>query len=157
MRFVPVKDVAQQSVLMLHRARNLLVRQRTMLVNALRAHVAGFGVIAPQGLRHVEQLIAAIDADDLALPELARLILRLVVAQLNDTQAKIRQLEAKLVKWHRSDRVSKLLATVPGVGIVGASAIAATVRGSVSFTRRRRASSRNRQSSAHRRRPCSIP
>ncbi|HXN89821.1 MAG TPA: transposase [Methylocella sp.] len=87
----------------------------------------GFGVIAPRGLRHVEQLIAAIDADDLALPELARAILRLVVAQLNDTQAKIRQLEAKLAKWHRSDRVSKLLATVPGVGIVGASAIAATV------------------------------
>ena len=54
MRFVPVKDVDQQSVLMLHRARNLLVRQRTMLVNALRAHMAEFGIIAPQGLRHVE-------------------------------------------------------------------------------------------------------
>ncbi len=65
-RLVPVKDVAQQSVLMLHRARNLLVRQSTMLVNALRAHLAEFGVIAPQGLRHVEQLIAAIDADDIA-------------------------------------------------------------------------------------------
>lgn len=127
MRFVPVKDVAQQSVLMLHRARNLLVRQRTMLVNALRAHLAEFGVIAPQGLRHVEQLIAAIDADDLALPELARSILRLIAAQLSDTQAKVRQIEAKLAKWHRSDRVSTLLATVPGVGIMGASAIAATV------------------------------
>ena len=61
MRFVPVKDVDQQSVLMMHRARNLLVRQRTMLVNALRAHLAEFGVIAPQGLRHVEHLIAAIE------------------------------------------------------------------------------------------------
>jgi len=60
MRFVPVKDADQQSVLMMHRARNLLVRQRTMLVNALRAHLAEFGVIALQGLRHVEQLIAAI-------------------------------------------------------------------------------------------------
>ena len=127
MRFVPVKDVAQQSVLMLHRARNLLVRQRTMLVNALRAHLAEFGVIAPQGLRHVEQLIAAIDADDLALPELARSVLRLIAAQLSDTQAKVRQIEAKLAKWHRSDRISKLLATVPGVGIMGATAIAATV------------------------------
>jgi transposase len=96
MRFVPVKDVAQQSVLMLHRARNLLVRQRTMLVNALRAHLAEFGVIAPQGLRHVDQLIAAIDADDFALPELARSILRLIAAQLNDTRAKVRQIEAKL-------------------------------------------------------------
>lgn len=57
----------------------------------------------------------------------ARSILRLLVAQLNDTQAKIRQLEARLAKWHRNDRVSKLLATVPGVGVMGASAIAATV------------------------------
>ena len=61
MRFVPVKDIDQQSVLMMHRARNLLVRQRTMLVNALRAHLVEFGVIAPQGLCHVEQLIAAIE------------------------------------------------------------------------------------------------
>lgn len=127
MRFVPVKDIDQQSVLMMHRARNLLVRQRTMLVNALRAHLAEFGIIAPQGLRHVERLAATIEADSPALPELARSILRLVVAQLNDAQAKVRQIEAKLAKWHRSNRVSKLLATVPGVGIMGASAIAATV------------------------------
>ena len=127
MRFVPVKDIDQQSVLMLHRARNLLIRQRTMLVNALRAHLAEFGVIAPQGLRHVEQLVAAIEENHVGLPELARSILRLIVAQLNDTQAKVRQIEAKLAKWHRSNRVSKLLATVPGVGIMGASAIAATV------------------------------
>lgn len=127
MRFVPVKDVDQQSVLMMHRARNLLVRQRTMLVNALRAHLAEFGIIAPQGLRHIERLAGAIEEDSPALPELARSILRLVVAQLNDTQAKVRQIEAKLAKWHRSNRVSKLLATVPGVGIMRASAIAATV------------------------------
>jgi transposase len=61
MRFVPVKDVDQQVVLMMHRARNLLVRQRTMAVNALRAHLAEFGVVAPQGLRHVERLVAAIE------------------------------------------------------------------------------------------------
>jgi transposase len=127
MRLVPVKEVDQQSVLMMHRARNLLVRQRTMLVNALRAHLAEFGIIAPQGLRHIERLAGAIEEDSPALPELARSILRLVVAQLNDTQAKVRQIEAKLAKWHRSNRVSKLLATVPGVGIMGASAIAATV------------------------------
>src|SRR5271163_2556402 len=90
MRFVPVKDVDQQSVLMLHRARSLLVRQRTMLVNALRAHLAEFGIIAPQGLRHVEQLVAAIEEKQVRLPELARSILRLIVAQLNDTEAKVR-------------------------------------------------------------------
>lgn len=70
MRFVPVKDTEQQSVLMMHRARNLLVRQRTMLINALRAHLAEFGIIAPQGLRHVDQLVGAIEGDNAALPEL---------------------------------------------------------------------------------------
>ena len=60
MRFVPVKDADQQSVLMVHRARSLLVRQRTMLVNALRAHMAEFGIVAPQGLRHVEILTKTI-------------------------------------------------------------------------------------------------
>ena len=127
MRFVPVKDTDQQSVLMMHRARNLLVRQRTMLVNALRAHLAEFGIIAPQDLRHIERLAGAIEEDSPALPELARSILRLVVAQLKDTQAKVREIEAKLAQWHRNSRLSKLLATVPGVGIMGASAIAATV------------------------------
>ena len=81
MRFVPVKDVDQQAVLMMHRARNLLVRQRTMAVNALRAHLAEFGVVAPQGLRHVEGLVAAIEENKAGLPELARSILRLIVFQ----------------------------------------------------------------------------
>ena len=68
MRFVPVKDVDQQAVLMMHRARNLLIRQRTMAVNALRAHLAEFGVVAPQGLRHVECLVAAIEEKKAGLP-----------------------------------------------------------------------------------------
>jgi transposase len=95
MRFVPVKDVDQQAVLMMHRARNLLVCQRTMAVNALRAHLAEFGVVAPQGLRHVKGLVAAIEENKAGLPELARSILRLIVAQLDDTQAKIRQIDTK--------------------------------------------------------------
>ena len=78
MRFVPLKDVDQQAVLMMHRARNLLVRQRTMAVNALRAHLAEIGVVAPQGLRHVERLVAAIEENEAGLPELARSILRLI-------------------------------------------------------------------------------
>jgi transposase len=127
MRFVPVKDVDQQAVLMMHRARNLLVRQRTMAVNAPRAHLAEFGIVAPQGLRHVECLVAAIEENEAGLPELARSILRLIVRQLDDTQAKVRQIEARLAQWHRNSRLSRLLATVPGVGIMGASAIAATV------------------------------
>src|ERR1700730_2675305 len=126
MRFVPVKDADQQSVLMLHRARSLLVRQRTMLVNALRAHMAEFGIIAPQGLRQVKHLLTAIGDDRTKLPEAARWILRLIVEQLNGTMARIREVEAGLAKWHRQNQVSRLIATGPGVGIMGASAISAT-------------------------------
>ena len=82
MRFVPVKTVEQQSVLMLHRARNLLVRQRTMLVNAMRAHMAEFGIIAPQGLRHVENLTNEIAREQARLPELARSILQTALVQM---------------------------------------------------------------------------
>src|SRR5271165_7143107 len=127
MRFVPVKDAEQQAVLMLHRARSLLVRQRTMLVNALRAHLAEFGIIAPQGLRHVDALTAEVAGEQERLPELARSILQMVVDQLQDTMVRVREIELRLARWHRQNRVSQLLATVPGVGIMGASAIAATV------------------------------
>ena len=98
-----------------------------MAANTLRAHLAEFGVGAPQDLRYVECLVAAIEENKAALPELARSILRFIVAQLDDTQAKVRQIEARLARWHRNSRLSKLFATVPGVGIRGPSAIAATV------------------------------
>ena len=127
MRFVPMKDTEQQSVLMLHRARSLLVRQRTMLVNALRAHMAEFGIIAPKGLGHVEILTKAISHEQKRIPELARSILQTIVDQLDGTMARVQEIEVRLAKWHRQSRVSRLLATVPGVGIMGASAIAATV------------------------------
>jgi transposase len=127
MRFVPVKSADQQSVLMLHRARSLLVRQRTMLINSLRAHMAEFGIIAPQGRRHVAALIQQIAHEQERLPELARVILQIIVDQLHDTMARVIEIERRVAQWHRQSRVSQLLATVPGVGIMGASAIAATV------------------------------
>jgi transposase len=127
MRFVPVKSVDQQAILMLHRGRALLVRQRTMLANALRAHMAEFGFIAAKGLAHVEELVEAIEDDETPIPDLALSILRVIVAQLNDTDKRVREFDAKLAKWHREDKTSKLLATIPGVGVMGASAIAATV------------------------------
>jgi transposase len=99
MRFVPVKDANQQSVLMLHRTRNLLVRQRAMLVNALRAHMAEFGITAPQGLWHVEILTMQIAHEQERLPQLARSILQMIVEQLNDTAGRIRQIEVRLARW----------------------------------------------------------
>src|SRR6201995_1199400 len=101
MRFVPVKDAEQQSVLMLHRVRSLLVRQRTMLVNALRAHMAEFGIIAPQGLRNVKDLAKKIAHEQDRLPGLACSILQMVVDQLNGTMARIREIEVSIARWHQ--------------------------------------------------------
>jgi transposase len=89
--------------------------------------MAEFGVIAPQSLRHVNELTEAIAHEQEWLPALARSILQMVVGQLNDTMARVREIELRLARWHRQSRVSQLLATIPGAGIMGASAIAATV------------------------------
>jgi transposase len=82
MRFVSVKSTEQQSVLMLHRTRELLVRQRTMLVNAIRAHMAEFGIVAPVGVPRVKKLLDVIaDTDDVRLPPVARTCLESLARQ----------------------------------------------------------------------------
>jgi transposase len=128
MRFVPIKSAAQQGVLMLHRVRELLVGQRTALINALRGHLAEFGVVAPQGARHVVELVAVVaDAGDARLPEIARGALAPLVRQMQRLEAEIGQLDRRLLAWHRADAASRRLATIPGIGPVTASAIAASV------------------------------
>jgi transposase len=129
MRFVPVKSAEQQSVLMLHRVRALLIRQRTMLVNALRGHLAEFGVIVAQGISRIRELIAILtdESADAVLPPLARRALAPLVDQLIDLQPRIRALEAELLAWHRQSQESRRLETIPGVGFITATAIAATV------------------------------
>ena len=88
MRFVAVKTVEQQAAVLLHRGRERLVRQRTGLVNALRAHLAEFGIIAPQGLRHVGRLTAIVrDEGDARLPDLARQVLQVLAAQIIRSRA----------------------------------------------------------------------
>src|SRR5262249_40424620 len=89
------------------------VRQRTMLVNTLRAHLAEFGIVAPQGLRHVEILTTAIAHQQERVLELARSILQTIADQLNGTMTRIQEIEGRLLTWHRESRVSRLLATVP--------------------------------------------
>lgn len=128
MRYVPVKSAEQQSVLMLHRSRDLLIRQRTMLSNALRAHLAEFGIIAAQGLSHVGKLLAIVaDEEDDRVPALARAALSTLAGQWRELQVRIKDIEDKIVAWHRADAASRRLATIPGVGPITASAMAATV------------------------------
>jgi len=128
MRFVPVKTAEQQATQLLHRGREQLVRQRTMLVNALRAHLAEFGIIAAQGLRNVGQLIAMVrDDDDRRLPDLARQVLQVLADQIEQIEAAITTLERQLLSWHKSNAVSQRLASIPGIGPIIATAIATTV------------------------------
>ena len=128
MRFVPVKTADQQAAVLLHRGRERLVRQRTGLVNALRGHLAEFGVIAPQGLRNVGKLIAIVrDEGDARLPDLARQVLQVLAAQIEQLEAAVAAIEKQLMAWHKSNPVSQRLASVPGIGPIIATAIVATV------------------------------
>ncbi len=128
MRYVPVKSTEQQSVLMLHRTRDLLIRQRAMLANALRAHLAEFGIIAAQGMAKVASLIAIVkDEHDGRLPSLVRTCLGAIIGQLIDLQGRIGMIDRAIHAWHRANATSRRLETIPGVGPITASAIAATV------------------------------
>lgn len=128
MRFVPIKTEGQQSALMLHKARELLVRQQNMLVNALRAHMAELGMIAPQGRGKVKDLIAVIeDVEDESICALAKAALRPLVAQLRAAEKTTADLNVEIRAWHKNNEASQRLATIPGIGYLTASAIAATV------------------------------
>jgi transposase len=128
MRFVAVKTPEQQSVLMVHRTRELLVRQRTMLVNAIRAHMAEFGIVIRVGLPQVETLLAVIDneADD-RLPPLARACLSGLAAQFMSLQSEIGVAEKRIHAWHRASEVSRRLQTIPGIGPIIATALTASI------------------------------
>ena len=128
MRFVPIKGAEQQAVLMLHRTRDLLVRQGTMLVNALRGHMAEMGIIAPQGISRVADLVAALlGEDDTKLPRLARYALRGLAAELEALGDRVKEIEVATLAWHKDNEASRRLATIPGIGPITASAIVATV------------------------------
>ena len=129
MRFVPVKTVESQAALMLHRSRDLLVRQRTQLINALRAHLAEVGLVAATGVDGLKSLLAIIrEAGETGqLPDPMRQALQPLVDQLAALQAQIGQLERSIHAQHRASDVSRRLETIPGIGVIGATAIAATV------------------------------
>jgi transposase len=128
MRFVQAKSVEQQGHLMLHRARDLLMRQRTQVINALRAHLAELGIVAAQGREGIKELLTIIAREeDARLPVDAHMSLVVLAAQLQALQTMIRSIEKRIVVQHRSNEASKRLQTIPGIGVIGATAIAATV------------------------------
>ena len=128
MRFVPVKTAEQQSRLMLHRVRDLLMRQRTQLINALRAHMAELSIVAAQGREGIGELLRIIASErDARLPIDAHANLVVLAAGVQAVQTMIGSIEKRIATQHRSDEASKRLRSVPGIGIVGATAIAATI------------------------------
>lgn len=126
MRFVPVKSEAQQAALMPHRARDLLMRQRTQLINAVRGHLAEFGIIEAQGAWNLPRVLAHLEVEG-KLPEVARQVLQLLAAQLDEAEQRIEDLDAQIAAWHKASPVSQRLASIPGIGPLVATAIAATV------------------------------
>ena len=128
MRFVQIKSPEQQGRLMQHRARDLLMRQRTQVINALRAHLAELGVTAAQGSAGLKQLLAIIAGDeDERLPADAHAVLIVLAAELAAMQTLIASIEKRIMAQHRANEASQRLETIPGIGFVGATAIDATV------------------------------
>ena len=125
MRFVAVKGEAQQARAMLFRTRDLLVRQRTQTINALRGHLAEFGVVAPQGRAHVARLAAALDEAASGLPQPVRELGALLLEQIAGLDAKIAGLEREIHVHARQDEEAVRLMTIPGIGPICATAIQA--------------------------------
>ena len=116
MRFVPVKSVEQQASAAIFRVRDLLVRQRTQLVNSLRGHLAEFGWVAPKGLGHVAELIAAVEEPDCAFLQSARGALMVLVDSIQTLEQQIDGLDREIALRARQDETSRHLTTIPGFG-----------------------------------------
>jgi transposase len=130
MRFVPIKSEQQQSGLMLHRSRQLLVRQRTMLSNAIRGHMAELGIISAKGRNGTAELLEVIanaNAEDDHIPAAARLSLAALARQHASITAEIRAIEKHIHAWHRSCEESRRLEEIPGIGPLVATALVAEV------------------------------
>jgi transposase len=110
MRFVAVKSVEQQAVLMLHKSRDLMVRQRTMLINALRGHLAEYGIVTGLGAGGVTASLKALHEEQERLPVHAKSALHGIAAQLRALASEIDRLEAQILAWHREDETSRRLA-----------------------------------------------
>ena len=135
MRFVETKTPEQQSCLMLHRTRQLFIRQQTSVINAIRAHLAEFGIVAPVGRKGVEQLLALVtEAQDQRVPEVARACLIALGGQLRMLKAQILELlDRQIMAWHRSNQISRRLDAILGIGPALATALVASVANPKAF------------------------
>src|SRR3984885_6371855 len=128
MRFVATKTREQQSCLTLHRTRHLLIRQQTSVINAIRAHLAEFGIVAPVGRNGIEELLGVVaDASDKRLPDVARACVAALGVPLRMLKAQICHSDRLIMAWHRSNQTSRRLDEIPGVGPALATALVATV------------------------------
>lgn len=124
MRFVPVKSEETQGAAMVFRVRELLIRQRTQAINALRGHLAEFGQIVPQGAANAARLIAIVENQDSDLPADAIATLKVLVAALAHLESEIGQLDAEIARRAKENEVARRLMTVPGIGPLIATALA---------------------------------
>jgi transposase len=127
MRFVPVKSLDCQAVMVLHRTRRLLVRQRTMSANALRSALAEFGIVAAQGLKGLHSLMQELEDPASAIPDKARMPLQVLARQWETLNTDICKLETEIVGAAKTDEVARRLMAIPGLGPIGATAILAAV------------------------------
>jgi transposase len=128
-----VKSEAKQAAAVIFRTRDLLVGQRTPIINALRGHLAEFGLIAPQGTAHVEGLIAQVEGPASGIPEAARSCLLRLVAMLRGLQAEIVELDREIAARAKADDLARRLMTVPGIGPLIATALEALAPAPESF------------------------
>jgi transposase len=126
MRFVPVKSEENQAALMLHKTRELLVKQKTMSVNALRGHLAEFGIIVAKGISRVNELVELAESDA-TLPDAARRAAKVLAGQIEGLDVSLADLEEEIARAHAGSEMSRLLVEIPGIGKLIAWAIVASV------------------------------
>lgn len=140
MRYAAIKTEEQQAAAMVFRTRDLLVRQRTQLINAIRGHLAEFGWVAPKGPSHVSVVASMLDEEEelgASLPEAARTMLRIMTDQLEQLNAQVALLDKEIARRAREDAAARRLMTIPGVGPITATAILALAPPIESFARGR--------------------
>jgi transposase len=133
MRFVPIKSAESQAELMLPGVRDLLIKQRTAVINTIRGYAAEFGVIAPKGPVKVAELLQQAHSEEANVPALALDMLKLLGAQLDALDVKLKLLETRLMALHRENPLSQCLASQPGIGPLGAVSFALRVTDPKSF------------------------